>query len=62
MSYLYVTEDGASMGIDGGYYVVNCKDGVTKNVGISCLIWKYRNNYSVRKRAFKNGNTRKLFF
>ncbi len=32
MSYLYVTEDGASMGIDGGYYVVNCKDGVTKKV------------------------------
>ena len=32
MSYLYVTEDGVSMGIDGGYYVVNCKDGVTKKV------------------------------
>lgn len=32
MSYLYITEDGASMNIDGGYYVVNYKDGMTKKI------------------------------
>ncbi len=32
MSYLYVTEDGASLNVDGGYYVVRYKDGMTHKI------------------------------
>ena len=32
MSYLYITEDGASLSVDGGYYVVTYKDGMTHKI------------------------------
>ncbi len=32
MSYLYITEDGATLNVDGGYYVVRYKDGMTHKI------------------------------
>ena len=32
MSYLYITEDGAVLSVNGGYYVVTYRDGCVKNI------------------------------
>lgn len=32
MSYLYVVDDGATLGVDGGYYVVHYKNGDIKKI------------------------------